>query len=278
MMQRLVQRAVRKGALQRLPEAFKAPFRLFIRPEDIYDTELHKLGLEFINRDDMFVCSYPKSGNTWLRFIIANLLCPSETISFRNINSHVPYIEFSDRELNRARKRPPMKTHWPFLHRFPRTIYICRDPRDVYVSYFHYAVRRGWFRGDLTSFLRHGLFFVGDWCDHVEAALMERERRPSDVLFLKYEDMLAAPHESVNSVARFLGLEPEPSAVSDSVDKTSFVRLKENERTHGGEVVSADIGFFRRGIYGGWKDELSAADVEFIVGRNGGIMRRVGYA
>jgi hypothetical protein len=36
--------------------------------------------------DDTFLVSYPKSGNTWVRFLLANLIHPNEEVGFANIN------------------------------------------------------------------------------------------------------------------------------------------------------------------------------------------------
>ena len=40
--------------------------------------------------DDVFLVSYPKSGNTWTRFLIANLIYPEKHPDFANINVLVP--------------------------------------------------------------------------------------------------------------------------------------------------------------------------------------------
>ena len=40
--------------------------------------------------DDTFLVSYPKSGNTWVRFLLANLLFPDEEVGFANINRLLP--------------------------------------------------------------------------------------------------------------------------------------------------------------------------------------------
>jgi hypothetical protein len=40
--------------------------------------------------DDTFLVSYPRSGNTWTRFLIANLAYPHESVSFLNIERLIP--------------------------------------------------------------------------------------------------------------------------------------------------------------------------------------------
>src|SRR5580693_4534967 len=89
--------------------------------------------------DDTFVVSYPRSGNTWTRFLIANLVYPAETISFANIEQLIPD---TSSQSNLALKRTPrpriIKTHQYFDHRYPKVIYIVRDPRDVVLSYYDF--------------------------------------------------------------------------------------------------------------------------------------------
>ena len=56
----------------------------------------HLLGLHHPGRnlrvfpDDVFLVSYPKSGNTWTRFLIANLVFPEKQPDFANINELIP--------------------------------------------------------------------------------------------------------------------------------------------------------------------------------------------
>src|SRR5664279_2390146 len=82
--------------------------------------------------DDAFIVSFPKSGNTWTRFLIANLLHPEEPANFGNIDRLVPESESLTRnELGRVPRPRIMKSHEYFDARFRKVIYIVRDPRDV---------------------------------------------------------------------------------------------------------------------------------------------------
>ena len=40
--------------------------------------------------DDTFLVSYPRSGNTWTRFLIANLISHDEPVTFANIEKKIP--------------------------------------------------------------------------------------------------------------------------------------------------------------------------------------------
>ena len=53
---------------------------------------------------DVFLVSYPRSGNTWFRFLVANALHPETEVSFASIPRLVPDIyDLPDSALRRAR-------------------------------------------------------------------------------------------------------------------------------------------------------------------------------
>jgi hypothetical protein len=93
--------------------------------------------------DDTFLVSFPKSGNTWARFLIANLVRPNEKIDFSSVNGVIPGPEVtSNRELLRVARPRIIKSHQYFDPRYKQVIYIARDPRDVVVSQYHFQRKR----------------------------------------------------------------------------------------------------------------------------------------
>src|SRR5689334_7193419 len=92
--------------------------------------------------DDVFLVSYPRSGNTWTRFLLGNLLWQDTPVTFSNIESRIPEIYFNPDRLMRQLRRPRLlKSHECFQPHYPRVIYIVRDPRDVATSFYHHNVK-----------------------------------------------------------------------------------------------------------------------------------------
>src|SRR5579859_8166001 len=93
--------------------------------------------------DDTFLVSFPRSGNTWTRFLVCNLVNPDSPVDFAHLESRIPEIyDTTDRDL-RAFTRPRIiKSHECFDPRYRKIIYIVRDPRDVVISYYEFQLKR----------------------------------------------------------------------------------------------------------------------------------------
>ena len=90
--------------------------------------------------DDILIVSYFRSGSTWSRFLVGNLVQQEERITFTNMERLVPIIyDLPDRVLRRLPRI--LKSHECFDPRCPQVIYIVHDPRDVAVSFYCYNLK-----------------------------------------------------------------------------------------------------------------------------------------
>ena len=273
---RVIHACIRSGESHRPTKRIAQSAKALFARCGFFNQELYDLRVSAVRPTDTFVASYPKSGNTWLRFIIANLMTEDVEVTFRNIDRFVPEPDFATYSLDDVRGSRIIKSHWPYFPVFPRFIYVVRDPRDVVVSHYHFSVKHAWFRGPIEEFVGSRQRF-GDWGTHVRGALNELLHRPSDVLMLRYEDMLDDPHRAVEKVASFLHLQPSPETVERVVGLTTFKTLKKNERLHGGMFSAADGGFFRSGRTGQWQTEVPDSVVRALEEKYGELMKRCGY-
>jgi aryl sulfotransferase len=270
-----------------------------------------------------WLASYPRSGNTWLRFLIASL-----TQGGRAIDINAPglsaltanrseFDEFfgidstllTDDEINRARPRlfgliagrskEPLilrKVHDRCLRNpdgqrmFPPevsrgAVYIVRDPRDVAVSYAHFAgvgideaIRR---MGDPdmavpTRREHRAPYFLqlfGTWSQHVRSWL---DDAGMPVHLVRYEDLIADAATELARVAGFLGL--LPGAASEAAAAVRFEALRAQETERGfRELMNRETRFFRQGRAGAWRSVLSAAQADRLWKDHGEVMTRLGY-
>lgn len=241
-----------------------------------------------VRPDDTFIVSYPKSGNTWTRFLVASLLHPSSPTDFSNIDQRCPTIyKASTSELAALRGPRVLKSHEYFDPRYPRVIYIVRDPRDVLVSYFHYQHRKGFIDGsvDITrfakDFLAGRLNGFGTWQENVASWIAARGER-SDFLLLRYEEMLANPTAQLSRISQFLACSSTDQELARAVENCSFERMRELESSTGSRsrhmrAAREDIGFVRKGKSGGWQQEVPPAVVAELEAAWGPQIMRLGY-
>src|SRR5690242_17221396 len=86
--------------------------------------------------NDVFLASFPRSGNTWLRFVLGEVLT-RESVEFENVNRIIPEVGLQ----GKARAVLPgggrlIKTHELYRQEYQRAIYVIRDVRDVLLSEF----------------------------------------------------------------------------------------------------------------------------------------------
>lgn len=250
---------------------------------------LHRPGRSLIILpDDIFLVSFPKSGNTWTRFLLANLKYPDQPATFANFHRLIPDPDrTSKRDFETMRRPRIIKSHECFDPRYPRVIYIVRDPRDVVVSQYHYHRKLKKIGDDspielfVTRFLAGQTCPHGSWAENVTTWLATRENDPR-FLLLRYEDMVADTCREMTKIADFLGLSASAQQIATAVERSSVSRMRKLEQAETDQCSLTqgsrkDISFVRSASAGGWSKDLPAAQVERIEAAWGPLMRHLGY-
>lgn len=240
--------------------------------------------------DDTFVVSYPRSGNTWTRFLIANLVYPEKNVGFTNIEKLIPD---TSSQSNRALKSTPrpriIKTHEYFDHRYPKVIYIVRDPRDVALSYYDFQRKYRQIEDSypleqyVEDFVQGRLISIdwGTWAENVSSWIYTRGKS-KNFLLLRYEDMIKDTMRELTRIAQFFRIQPEPARLQQVIDRSSADRMRELEKLEADRWIATknrrkDIPFVRVAKAGGWRTSLPVKSVEQIENAWGDLMTTLGY-
>lgn len=224
-----------------------------------------------LTEHDMLVASYPKSGNTWLRFLLANLVTQRD-VDFADVEVVAPLVgrhATAPRALSGGGR--VIKTHERYRREYSRAIYIVRDVRDVALSYERfitgYGIRHDSREDFLRAFVRGTLDGYGTWMDHV--ASWTTHRPSADILVLRYEHLRRQPLEALRAAVVHAGLECSDEQLNQALKRNSLAAMSSKEQ-HSKRYFAEQLGwqgdfhFVGEGAVGGWRDLLSATELEIL--------------
>jgi hypothetical protein len=213
-------------------------------------------------------------------------------VGFANIESLIPAIYFFPDRVFRAMPRPRLfKSHEYFDPRYRRIIYIVRDPRDVAVSYYHYAIKRKAIADGypMDEFIPRFVSAEWDrewgwaagWGDHVMSWMSMRQGRDG-FLLLRYEDLQESTQSELARVARFLNIDPTSQRLSHAIEKSSADQMRRLEKQQSKDWVLTretlqDKPFVRAATSGAWRSALPEKSVQKIEGAWSSEMQLLGY-
>ncbi len=187
--------------------------------------------------DDIFLTSFPRSGNTWLSFLVAHVLAQQQglgyEINFFNIHDFVPEydnLRLSLRPAGIAGFPRILKSHYNCNHHFPKVILIVRDPRAVMDSYFRYlkglrVIPADW---GLAECVDSPQFGIAAWVAHTEGWL-ERADKGKRTRVIRYEDLVTDTYGHLARLFQTIGREPEPAWLERAIALSSRQRMIQQE-------------------------------------------------
>lgn len=194
---------------------------------------------------DALICSHPRSGGRWLRYLLAHYLAARHRLGVA-VSPESVFGVVPDHHDERTRGYPAFRfadrpgvplaavCHQPYsweLHRGTPIVFLARNPYDVVVSsYAYHTHEKGEYAGSLTEFVAHPRYGLPGWIHYVNswAPVLLTHR---DALLVSYRDLADDPGAVLSRVLRFLEQEPDARLVADAADKAGALRETRGIRT-----------------------------------------------
>ncbi|XP_059490649.1 luciferin sulfotransferase-like [Neocloeon triangulifer] len=259
----------------------------------IVDMEVHP--------DDVWLVSYPRTGSTWTQemvWLLGNdldfqgakmlqqLRAPVLELTALLGNDTSGVIKLIGETVDIVESMPSprfIKTHLPLellpkqLDTVkPKIVYVCRNPKDMCVSYYHYCRLMHDLHGSFEDFCE--LFLqekvpMGPIWNHIMG--FWKRRNDPNVLFLKYEELKKDLRSCVLRCAKFLDKTLTEKEVEAVLDHLSFESMKNNPAVNLEPVLEyrktalmnqmaedqitclQAPSFIRKGVNGDWANHMS---------------------
>lgn len=240
---------------------------------------------------DIYLVSYPKSGNTWMRYLMAYAIWPELTeVDLVEMAAYMPSFALQhdskvmldpDAPCNQLRHRI-IKHHAIYngtaKQYINSAIYIARDGRDAIVSYWHFCNQRDGTAIPFSDFIELSArpeHSFGPWRGHVLGWL----NAPLDnKLILRYEEMLSDTAGCLRRALEFTEINVDESAIAKAVERASFDSMRNLEKTKGLNLDQLkNVEFVRKGKSGSWAETFGPGDLERFNRFHGGCLHELGY-
>lgn len=246
---------------------------------------------------DVFVVGYPKSGTTWLQFMMCSIFKKGQPPKkLEDLLRQSPFLDVVGGELVATAPRPVIiKSH---LH-FDKMVfseeakYVCvvRNPYDCCVSFYHhtktfpmYGFQNGTFEEFFDLFLQ-GRVDLGDYFAHLISWYDQRSR--PNILYTTYEDIKRDTASWILKITDFINPElgshfqANPDVLERVVKSCSVDAMKEMNAEFR-RFTLVDLGsclgdskntpcdaskkpiegdFVRKGIVGDWKNHFTVDQI-----------------
>lgn len=234
--------------------------------------------------DDVLVVAFPKTGTTWTREIVRQILYKDDKQGYEISKScQIPwlgYLEAGSTVKFEIRKELPMKRMlWgshltadlinikKYMENGTKIIYVMRNPKDTLVSFHKFMHELPWTKQpsfskylpkDFEQFVRMTVAGksisqtkLGEWYPH-HIRSFYKYKGEDNLHFVSYEDIKEDPKGEIKKMAAFINVKLSTDELENIVFNTSFDAMKSKQ-----DESLKLVNLFRKGGVGGWKDHFS---------------------
>jgi len=236
-----------------------------------------------VRPDDVWVVTHPKCGTTWTQEITWNIMTGvdlesgKKPLRERSPFIDVPMINCADKvESNKffddmeARPSPRLiKTHYPFEFLPPnlletcKVLYVCRNVKDVCVSYFHHEtlMKSHDLKCDIITYAKEiykpGLCLHGGFFEMLESGWKRRDH--PNIMFFWYEELKQDQEKMVRKIADFIGYslsEQKIQKLNEHMKFDNFQKASASNKANPNWFEGKGQ-FIRKGIVGDWMNHFT---------------------
>jgi len=227
-----------------------------------------------IKKTDIFVASYPRSGNTWMRLLLSDVILQLhgfDTTTGGNIIPDIYKVDIQTWDQDYRIKIPIrfIKTHEFYTSSYNRAIYIVRNPGDCLCSYYHYMLRYQNFRDQNPEINKFCIEHIDEWSNHVQSYIKAKAEKAENFIFISYEKLHNYPDKILQIIMSLLGLDCTHSICKKAVEHQSFKKVQDLAKQENSEKMGffeneGYKNFFRTGKVNSYQEELSQETIQLI--------------
>ncbi len=219
-----------------------------------------------INKKALFICGYPRSGNSWSSFLFSYYFSiPFKDIDAKNVpkerQSFIKDLQISFSDKIKSDYGLLIKTHIQperLKSEHQNLIYVLRDGRDVVTSYVHFLLSK-WqglkgVKGTLVRLVFSSHFFKNIIIDLLIGIMAKQWKNhilqsQHCQVVIKYENLKENHSKELSKSISKLNKSVSKETIENAIKFCSFKKMKERA-----DIDKPKGNSMRKGIIGDWKN------------------------
>ncbi len=231
--------------------------------------------------DDTYIAAFPRSGSTWLRTILVNILEPEARGDPDIFNARIPAVSIRNSiAINQLDSPRLIMTHCCWNKNVSKVVYLIRDGRDAFISYLHFQLTRRGLDMNIEQFskLYHNTVFGPTWATHTESWLEKgMPTLTNQSILVKFEDLKADTETEITRICEFLGITVTNKVLKIAIENASIENARKIEQMRQGEIIDNNASFYRHGTSEQWKEPVYQNVIKEFGEKSSNALRLGGY-